>query len=225
MVVNKITGVTNSERDFFLQSSCFREYVETVKKNGGEILKVLLFNLKRTGQYLHSALAEVTLKYYDGEIQARNVFFRGKSVVIIPFFMQADTFSVLMVKQNRIALGGTSLEFPAGGVESNESPRQAAKRELEEETGISVCTDKLINLGNEFIICESAFSETASWFAFSLDERQVIRSQNKYLNHESNGEIINLAFVPFSELITINTFQIHCGLSLLRDHLEKTNGL
>ena len=60
--------------------------------------------------------------------------------------MEADTFSVLMVKQNRIALGGISLEFPAGGIESNESPRQAAKRELEEETGISVCTDKLINL-------------------------------------------------------------------------------
>ena len=44
--------------------------------------------------------------------------------------MQADSFSVLMVKQNRIALGGTSLEFPAGGIESNESPRQAAKREI-----------------------------------------------------------------------------------------------
>ena len=48
-----------------------------------------------------------------------------------PFFYEADTFSVLMVKkQNRIALGGISLEFPAGGIESNESPRQAAKREL-----------------------------------------------------------------------------------------------
>ena len=116
--------------------------------------------------------------------------------------MEADTFSVLMVKQNRIALGGISLEFPAGGIESNESPRQAAKRELEEETGISVCTDKLINLGNEFIICESAFSETASWFAFLLDERQVIRSQNRHLNHENNGEIINLA-CPFFRIINI----------------------
>ena len=167
-------------------------------------------------------MAEVKLKYCDGEIQTRNVFFRGKSVIIIPFFMHGDTFYVLLVKQNRIALGGTSLEFPAGGIEFNESPREAAKRELEEETGVSVCTDKLINLGNEFIICESAFSETACWFAFLLDKEQVMKSQNWYVNHESNGEIINLTFVPFSELLTINTFQIHCGLSLLRDHLEKT---
>ena len=58
---------------------------------------------------------------------------------------------------------------------------------------------------------ESAFSETASWFAFLLDARQVIRSQNRHIHHESKGEIINLAFVPFSELLTINTFQVHCG--------------
>jgi len=43
---------------------------------------------------------------------------------------------VLLVRQVRAALGVSTLEVPAGGLEGNESPLAAAKRELEEETGM-----------------------------------------------------------------------------------------
>ena len=129
MVVNKITGVTVAEHNLFLKSQCLRDYIEKVKNNYGEVQHILLFNIKRTEEQLHSAVAEVTLKYNDGEVQTRNVFFRGSSVVIIPYSYKANSLSLLMVRQNRIALGGLSLEFPAGGVEKNETPNQAARRE------------------------------------------------------------------------------------------------
>lgn len=41
-----------------------------------------------------------------------------------------------MVELYRFAIGKKSLEFPAGIIDKDETPRQAAKRELEEETGI-----------------------------------------------------------------------------------------
>lgn len=41
-----------------------------------------------------------------------------------------------MVELYRFAIEKKSLEFPAGIIEKNETPREAAKRELEEETGI-----------------------------------------------------------------------------------------
>jgi 8-oxo-dGTP pyrophosphatase MutT (NUDIX family) len=45
-----------------------------------------------------------------------------------------------MISQYRIAVGKMMFEIPAGRIEANESPEQAARRELEEETG---CTGTL----------------------------------------------------------------------------------
>jgi len=42
---------------------------------------------------------------------------------------------VLLVRQYRHATGGELLEIPAGGLDPGEDPRDAARRELEEETG------------------------------------------------------------------------------------------
>src|SRR5688572_854779 len=46
-----------------------------------------------------------------------------------------DSNSVLLVRQYRHATGGELLEIPAGGLDENENPSDAAMRELEEETG------------------------------------------------------------------------------------------
>ena len=42
---------------------------------------------------------------------------------------------LLLVRQFRHAVGSTTLELPAGHVEKNETPEQAARKELLEETG------------------------------------------------------------------------------------------
>ena len=51
----------------------------------------------------------------------------------------------LMVKQWRHGESALSIEFPGGVIDKNESPENAAKRELEEETGYKA--EKLIKLG------------------------------------------------------------------------------
>ena len=56
------------------------------------------------------------------------------SVVILPL---TDAREVVMVRQFRPALREWTLEVPAGGVEPNEDPEDAARRELWEETGFS----------------------------------------------------------------------------------------
>lgn len=59
------------------------------------------------------------------------------AVVIIPLLKKAgsDKVETLLVEQYRPPLGRTTVEFPAGLIDKNESPEDAALRELREETG------------------------------------------------------------------------------------------
>jgi len=52
---------------------------------------------------------------------------------VIVVAIQGD--QVLMIDQHRYPINRTTLEFPAGGIDSAETPLDAAKRELKEETG------------------------------------------------------------------------------------------
>lgn len=78
---------------------------------------------------------------------------------------QDDEGRLLFVDQYRHGIGRTSLEFPAGMLEPDEDPMEAAGRELEEETGFKA----------------GSFREIGTWaadpsrqsdrvFAFSADD-------------------------------------------------------
>jgi len=58
------------------------------------------------------------------------------AVVIVPVYKQED--KLVIIKEFRLALGGYQYGFPAGLVDSGETVEQAGKRELFEETGLTV---------------------------------------------------------------------------------------
>ena len=76
---------------------------------------------------------------YEGPIfsverrDGRDVVVHGPAVAIVPV---DDDGLVTLVRQERVPAGGKLLELPAGGVEDGESPLEAARRELREETGL-----------------------------------------------------------------------------------------
>jgi ADP-ribose pyrophosphatase len=53
-------------------------------------------------------------------------------VNVVPFL---ENGKVLLVEQFRFGIGAVTLEFPAGKVEDGQTPLEAARRELQEETG------------------------------------------------------------------------------------------
>lgn len=63
---------------------------------------------------------------------AREVVAHGGSVVLLPVLADGR---LLLVRQYRHAVGRFLWELAAGHIEPGESPRAAARRELEEETG------------------------------------------------------------------------------------------
>lgn len=58
------------------------------------------------------------------------------AVVIVPYHLQAE--KLVVIKEFRVALGGYQYGFPAGLIDKGESVEEAGKRELFEETGLTV---------------------------------------------------------------------------------------
>ena len=63
------------------------------------------------------------------------VEYHTSQFIVLPVL---ENKSVVMAKVFRKILGGAVWELPAGGVQKNENPEEAALRELREETGISI---------------------------------------------------------------------------------------
>ena len=61
--------------------------------------------------------------------------YHAQQVIVLPIL---ENIRVVMPKVFRKILGGAVWELPAGGIQKNEFPEEAALRELREETGISI---------------------------------------------------------------------------------------
>jgi ADP-ribose pyrophosphatase len=72
--------------------------------------------------------------FVDVELRdGREVVVHGPAVAIVA--VDRDD-RVMLVRQERAGAGGKLLELPAGNVDGNEKPIEAARRELREETGL-----------------------------------------------------------------------------------------
>lgn len=92
----------------------------------------------------------------------------------------------ICVRQYRLGIGRTLLEFPAGAVEPGEDPLNAAKRELSEETGYT--SDEWTRL------CRIAPNATiADNFAYCYAARNCRRTAERHLDET---ECVDAEIVP-----------------------------
>lgn len=86
---------------------------------------------------------------------------------------------IFFVKQYRKAVNKPLLEIPAGLIESNEDPREAALRELQEEIGYSA--RKLNFLFNSYSSPGFTNEKTSFFLAEDLYESKLIGDDDEYL--------------------------------------------
>ena len=130
-------------------------------------------------------------KYVNPRNRKEVVFYHLKLrdwTVVIPVTKNKE---LVIVKQFRPGAKKYFYEFPGGLIDREESPQQAAKRELLEETGYN--TEKLILLNESYPL--PAF-QTSKCYIF-LAENVV--KQNNYLKLDE-GEDIEIMLLPFQKV-------------------------
>ncbi len=73
-----------------------------------------------------------TIRLPSGRLTTREIAEHSDSVCMVPLDSQGN---VLLVRQYRKSVESNLLEVPAGGIDENEAPEDAAIRELQEEVG------------------------------------------------------------------------------------------
>ena len=125
----------------------------------------------------------------DGVEGIRESVLGPDAVVVVA--VDADG-QVLLVRQYRSAPGVELLELPAGGIEPDETPREAAQRELREETGQAAA--ELRELGSFYsapgILSERMFA----FLAMGLSDAPLPADED---------ERISLERLPFAEALEV----------------------
>ena len=123
----------------------------------------------------------------NGETAGREVVHHHGGACILP--ADADG-SVTMVRQFRYAFGEEIWELPAGKLEADEDPFEAAKRELSEECGLTA--DNFIDLGVVYATVGYDSEKIYLWAATGL---------HSTAQHLDAGEFLDVVKMPFDEAL------------------------
>ena len=97
------------------------------------------------GHFLHAFRDTVQLP--DGETAVREYVIHPGAVMIIPLLDDPlQGLKLVLERQFRYPVGQVMIEFPAGKLDSGESPLACAQREMQEETGYTVILVKLLGV-------------------------------------------------------------------------------
>lgn len=123
----------------------------------------------------------------DGSKSIREIVRHPGAVCVIPV---DDDKNVIMIKQFRYPFEQVLYEIPAGKLEPNEDPYEAALRELEEETGVNAGRVDYIG---------TMYTTVAI-----LDEKihMYLATEITYKNaHPDEGEFLEVEKIPLSTLV------------------------
>lgn len=143
------------------------------------------------------------VKYPDGRIIRKYHFLHFEEASVGVVILDASG-NVLLIRSSRYATQSEEWEIPAGGIEKDESPEQAAIRESEEETGCTV--------HNLQLLCkENSLNGMTDKVIYIYKATMV--SQGEMLTPE---EVLCTRWFSQSEIRDmIKRQEIHCELSLI----------
>lgn len=137
------------------------------------------------GVAIHLFKDEILLP--DGSKGVREIIRHPGAVCVLPV---TENGEAVFVNQFRYALGKVTLEVPAGKLEKGEDPKEAALRELSEETGLSA--KNIFSIGD--LYTTPALIDEVIYMYIATDLTQGEQ-------HLDSGEFVNAVKLPLSEAV------------------------
>ena len=123
------------------------------------------------------------------KVYPREVVHHAGSAVIIPVF---DDGTIALVRQYRHPAVRYLLEAPAGTLRRGEVPEDGAKRELEEELGVT--SSRLEKLSEFFV--SPGFCEEKMWVYLATELTETEQTLDE-------DEILEIVRIPFSQALSM----------------------
>lgn len=133
-------------------------------------------------------LSQQKIKTPDGLTIDRDVILHGSTVTILAF---TPNQHVLLNTEYRVGVNAESLSLPAGLINEGETPLQAAKRELIEETGYQTTKTEIMTTST----VSAGFSTEKVTLILAQIEPQKTESQ-----HFDSDEFVNSQLIRYSHL-------------------------
>ena len=148
--------------------------------------------------------------------------YHAQQVIVLPIL---ENIRVVMPKVFRKILGGAVWELPAGGVQKNENPEEAALRELREETGISITDISRLIPENTLVVSPNRLPMFPSIYSINVSENEF---DNRSM-HDDEVESVDCfsintikAMIETGEIITSITLAI-LGRFILGQDFQTVN--
>jgi len=148
--------------------------------------------------------------------------YHAQQVIVLPIL---EKIRVVMPKVFRKILGGAVWELPAGGVQKNENPEEAALRELREETGISITDISRLIPENTLVVSPNRLPMFPSIYSINVSENEF---DNRSM-HDDEVESVDCfsintikAMIETGEIITSITLAI-LGRFILGQDFQTVN--
>jgi len=139
---------------------------------------------------LHAGIRVDTCKLPNGHALDAHVLEYDDEIMVFALTKKQE---VVLIKQYRHGVQKAILELPGGSVDKGETPTQAAKRELMEETGYT--TDAFIEVGHGSPN-PAIYTNTIHYF-FALDVEQIGKQSAQ------DAESIEISLIPLHDVIAM----------------------
>ena len=146
-------------------------------------------------------------------VQERGGYFtikyRCNEVMVLPV---VEGRSIVMVRVKRPVIDDAPLELPAGGVSAGEDPREAACRELAEETGITVAASSRFDDLPALAYAPNRCPVLPWLYRINLSQAEY---DNRGAHDDEVTEVVNLPFADVRERLATGRIYVALPMAVL----------